>query len=205
MELPVRMPLVWVFGDLGDLASVIITVVSILIYILNHVFDKQRRAATRPPRPVEEQEAADAPPRRIEPTQVEAFLREVARLRQQQAAPEAVVAEAVAPPQRPRLSETTSTLGSGVGTHTEQYLGEHLRQLSQRVSDTVDTSDMGKGVRQEADRMAVRKIGRLKHAQPAAAEEQAPPAPLPLAAIFSDPEQFRRAFVAQEVLDPPRL
>lgn len=235
------------FAGIDDWMAIIVPVASIIIYLLNQIFDKsgqqnqqQRRhqqpferqveptpeddevarmvrEATQRSRERAERSRKPEPARRQEPRKQEP-VRPDWRTRSSEVVEAEVVEDHSSAPRKPapapaparNAPQTRSTSGSGVAAHVQKYLGEHDRQFNQSVEATVNSDDVKSHLDEQVHAKFDHQVGSMDAGLAGGASSRVPvedanPGRAMLMSLFTQPQNFRQAFILQEVLDPPPI
>jgi|GEM_PF-6990447 len=237
------------FAGIDDWMAIIVPVASIIIYLLNQIFDKsgqqnqqQRRQqqpfervneptpeddevarmvreATQRSRERAERSRSPQPARRQEPARKPEPSRPDWRTRSSEVVEAEVVEDRDIAPRKPaapapaparKTTSQRSSSGGGVAAHVDKYLGEHDRQFAKSVETTVNTDDVKSHLEEQVHAKFDHQVGTMDAGLAGGASERVPvedanPGRAMLMSLFSQPQNFRQAFILQEVLDPPPI
>lgn len=211
----------------GDWVGVVFTIVMLIFYAINNLMNKNKEArntsASERLRRVLEQQQRQAQREQErrgeyaqpgyqeqpaeEPTEVDAFLREVAALRDRARSGGPVMAEIVEEEPAPRrlVSQPAAPQEADVNAHLRQYMQAHQESFASRVSHDVDTTDIDSKLDDQIAAKFDHGLGALGTDDPTDAtyDPQRAAAAHPVMAIFQDPTRLRRTFIGQELLARP--
>ncbi len=231
------------FAGIDDWMAIIVPVASIVIYLLNQIFDKSGqqnqqprrqqqferqieptpeddevarmvREATQRSRERAERARRPEPARRQEPARKPEPARADWRTRSSEVVEAEVVEDRGGAPRKPSAAAPAPARNtparSGVAAHVEKYLGEHERQFNQSVEATVNSDDVKSHLEEQVHAKFDHQVGSMDAGLAGGASSRVPvedanPGRAMLMSLFSQPQNFRQAFILQEVLDPPPI